>query len=515
MWSCTRHRYVGEIVRALRWESTAAAPAAISLTNDASPAHRDPSALLQTLREIVQHKKDYPFLALRKKPRKTIVIDFSSPNIAKPFHAGHLRSTVLGNFIANLHNRSGHRVHRVNYLGDWGTQCGIVLAALEAFGSEEQLQTSPLQHLLELYVKGSELDKNDAEFNQRARSIFAAMEAGDVSLSQQWSTVRDLSLRQYDALYKRIGVEFDETSGESLYAHAAREAARHLTDALQAEAPADEVAGEFGQRLLKTDGSSLYLSRDLAALLDRARRLNFDEMLYVVENAQTEHFQALFQAAQYFPELKNRTLQHVKFGRIRGLSTRKGQVVLLSDLLDELQQSMKERMGGSKTTKVPAAEVDAVAEALALSLIIVNDFQQSRTHDYDNARGKLQQVEGDTGLFLQYCHARICSLERSAGVNVNENCDVECLREEEALAVLQQLAAVQSCVERAGTQLEPVHIVRYLFQTAHLSNRAMRILRVKNQPKDVAEARLLLFHGVRLVMAALMEVLGLRPLQQM
>ncbi|OQV19672.1 putative arginine--tRNA ligase, mitochondrial [Hypsibius exemplaris] len=459
----------------------------------------------EVLRAILEQKEDYPFASIRPSVSRTVVLDYSSPNIAKPFHAGHLRSTMLGNFVGNISAAMGHRVHRINYLGDWGTQCGVVLAAMEAFGSESELQKHPLRHLLDVYVKGSQLFETDVSFKARVEQMMNSLENGDAKLLNTWMDIRRLSVQEYRII----------PTGESQYVAGARDAVNRLAELNASKHPRNDEVSAVEKRLLKSDGGSLYLSRDLAAVIDRANRLNFDDMLYIVDNAQHDHFRSVIELASNFEELKGRNLRHIKFGRIRGLSTRKGQVVLLSDLLDEADQTMKVRIKRSKYARPKPEELDSVAHTLALSVIIVNDFRQHRHNDYENAAITLQQSEGDSGVFLQYVHARLRSLEENSGVILNADADFSTVVEPEALELVEHLQLASSIAKKSFEQYEPVYLVNYLFRNGHLVNKVLKTLRVKNQPASIGEPRLALLHCARLVARSFMKVLGLQPLDAM
>lgn len=281
-----------------------------------------------------------------------LLIEFSSPNIAKPFHFGHMRSTIIGNFIAKLYAALGHDVVRINYIGDWGTQFGMLKVGMDMRPpvSEADMQSDPIQHLYEAYVHANRLSETDEMIGQRARQIFCNMEQNDSATDMaNWQRYRRYTVDELVAVYRRLGVEFDEYSWESQYR---RHDIRPCIDAMYAakiiETEADgraviRLANGRCVPVLKSDGTTLYVTRDVAALLDREQRYLFDRMLYVVENGQHNHFEALTSIARQMRIRSADLVEHVKFGRVHGMSTRRGTVVFLKDILDEAAAIMLQK----------------------------------------------------------------------------------------------------------------------------------------------------------------------------
>lgn len=458
-------------------------------------------------------------------PRYRVVVDFSSPNIAKPFHVGHLRSTIIGNVVSNLHAYLGHDVTRINYLGDWGTQFGILSAGFEKFGNVARLEKNALEHLLTVYVESSRAAEADASFRAEALQRFRRLEAGNPDALAQWKLFRDLSVKEYSSLYERIGISFDVTSGESDYGRAALELLASLAhDSLLARRE-DGVRGVFVRKkncrdgrfvpLAKSDGSSLYLTRDVAAALDRKRRYGFDVAYYVVDTSQTDHFENLKAVLEALGCDWHGTVKHVKFGRIRGMSTRKGDVVLLDSLLAEARSRAAAAMDATATTRVTGAEADAAADALGSAAVFVNALRSRRTKDAEFSWDRALHARGDSGVSLQYAHARLCSLEANAGFPVTSDYDPAALREPEATTLAVELARFEEAVLGAHVELEPCVLVQYLFGLSHAASRANKVLTVRGQADDVAGARLLLFCAARLVLAEGLRLLGVRPLTRM
>lgn len=297
------------------------------------------------------------------KREEHMIFEYSSPNIAKPFHVGHLRSTIIGNVLANIHQGLGYRTTKMNYLGDWGTQFGLLQVGVELLQvTEEQMQREPIETLYKAYVMANNEALVDENIAEKARTYFKQLESGNQSdeLSRQWQLFREYTINELELVYKRLGVSFDIYDWESQYSQ------KHICDVLNAlEAKALLLPEKDGRKvvevenrrvpIIKSDGSTLYLSRDIAALLDRWQRFRFENIYYVVENGQSDHFKACFQTTSKLNEdITLLKLKHVKFGRIHGMSTRKGQAVFLKDLLNEARDIMHEKQtqSPSKYTNV-------------------------------------------------------------------------------------------------------------------------------------------------------------------
>lgn len=285
-----------------------------------------------------------------------VVIEYSSPNIAKPFHVGHLRSTIIGNVIANLHQHLGYRTTRLNYLGDWGTQFGLLALGVQLTNvPESAMKTAPIESLYNAYVAANKAAAEDPNVAQQARELFSALEAGkDDNMARQWEQYRGYTIDELTQIYERLGVHFDSYEWESQYSQKEiSEVLSQLRSAgvLQREHDGREIVVVDQRRVpvIKSDGSTLYLARDIAAILERQRRLQFTRMLYVVDNGQADHFNALFKTAIALDKGFNDKLLHVKFGRIHGMSTRQGNAVFLRDVLNEARDVMREKRSVSSS----------------------------------------------------------------------------------------------------------------------------------------------------------------------
>uniref|UniRef100_A0A8C7LIY7 Probable arginine--tRNA ligase, mitochondrial n=1 Tax=Oncorhynchus mykiss TaxID=8022 RepID=A0A8C7LIY7_ONCMY len=430
----------------------------------------------------------------------TTVVEFSSPNIAKKFHAGHLRSTIIGNFIANLKESLGNNVIRVNYLGDWGMQFGLLGAGFQLFGCQEKLKKNPLQHLFDVYVQVNKEAENNEVIGQAAREFFRRLEQQEHQALLLWKQFREITVEEYQQVYKRLGVHFDIYSGESFHQQQAQEVVQQLQrrGLLKTTEKGTGVvdlssAGDMSSysTVLRSDGTSLYITRDLAAALDRKERYNFDEMIYVTDKSQGIHFQQLFQILLAMGHSWAERCQHVPFGLVQGMKTRLGEVVFLEDVLDEARARMLRNMSQSKTTKEMVYPEDT-AEKVGISALIVQDFKGPLGSDYKFDWDRILQAQGDTGVFLQYTHARLCSLIHRYGDGEEGAFDPSLLLDQRSISILQHLLRYDEVLYQSVQDLQPKHLVNFLMTL-----------------------RLRLFSGVCTVLANGMKILGITPVEKM
>ncbi|XP_032449099.1 probable arginine--tRNA ligase, mitochondrial isoform X2 [Lynx canadensis] len=456
-------------------------------------------------------------------PQKKIVVEFSSPNVAKKFHVGHLRSTIIGNFIANLKEALGHQVTRINYLGDWGMQFGLLGTGFQLFGYEEKLQSNPLQHLFEVYVQVNKEAADNKNVAKSAHEFFQRLELGDMQALELWQKFRDLSIEEYVRIYKRLGVHFDEYSGESFYREKSREVLKLLDSKglLQKTIKGTAIVDLSGNgdpssicTVMRSDGTSLYATRDLAAAIDRMDKYNFDTMIYVTDKGQKKHFQQVFQMLQIMGYDWAERCQHVPFGVVQGMKTRRGEVTFLEDVLNEIRSRMLQNMASIKTTK-EVENPQETAERVGLAALIIQDFKGVLLSDYQFSWDRIFQSRGDTGVFLQYTHARLHSLEETFGCGYLNDFNTACLQEPQSVSILQHLLRFDEVLYRSSQDLQPRHIVSYLLTLSHLAGMAHKTLHIKDSPPEVAGARLHLFRAVRSVLANGMKLLGITPVCRM
>ena len=481
--------------------------------------------------------------------KKKVVVELSSPNVAKPFHLGHLRSTIVGNFVANIYEAVGHDVVRINFLGDWGTQFGYLAAGLHHRHIEniEELSEDSvdvIRDLYEIYAQANKLGESDKDFAEKAKTLFTKLEKGDVYLRKQWEFIRKITIQELENTYKRLNVRIDHYHGESMYGidHQGStiqnlhgkgllttlEDGREVVELDNRNDKCTTVQPKRRVVIRKSDGSSLYITRDISAAVHRKDLFGFDEMLYVVDGAQTVHFTNLFAILEKLGHSwAKENLNHVSFGRIQGMSSRKGTAVFLSDILNEGQTQMVDQQRASANTKVDMEnEADLcrdVADVLAISAVVCNDLKQRRSKSYKFDWNNVLHSKGDSGIKLQYTHARLTSLlEKMNGLY---GCDIEnhlassacfnSLVEPEALNMIYHLAVFDEVVKDAFLQLEPCVLVNYLFRLCNDTSKALKVLGVNNAPdKRTGSERLALFRASRSVLRNGMKLLGLKPLDR-
>ncbi|XP_048701011.2 putative arginine--tRNA ligase, mitochondrial isoform X2 [Caretta caretta] len=428
-------------------------------------------------------------------PRGKIVIEFSSPNIAKKFHVGHLRSTIIG----------------------------LLGAGFQQFGNEDKLKSNPLEHLFEVYVQVNKAAAEDENIKKLAQDFFRKLEARDEQILSMWQHFRDFSIEEYVRIYKRLGVHFDEYSGESFYQEKSQEVLKML-DArglLQKTIKGTRVVDLSEKRdlslcstVMRSDGTSLYITRDLAAAIDRMMKYNCDTMIYVTDKSQNAHFEQLFQILKLMGYQWAERCQHVSFGLVQGMKTRKGEVVFLEDVLNEARSRMLQNMAAAKTTKELENPLET-AEKIGLAALIIQDFKGLLSSNYQFSWDRVLQSRGDTGVFLQYTHARLHSLEQMCRDRQSTDINTACLQDPQAISILQHLLSYDEVLYKSSEDLQPKHIVSYLLTLSHLAAVAHKTLPVKGSAPEQAQARLRLFQAARSVLANGMKLLGITPVSQM
>ncbi len=450
-----------------------------------------------------------------------MLVEYSSPNIAKPFHAGHLRSTIIGNFLVQIHRALGYNVVGINYLGDWGKQYGLLAVGYRKHGNDEELAKDAIKHLFHVYVEVNKDAEADPTIHDEARAYFKRMEEGDDEALAMWRRFRELSIAAYKTIYSRLGVEFDVYSGESMQSAgmAAQIELLHklglITDLEGAQVVNLQQWNLSKALVTKKDGSTLYITRDIAAAVDRWNTYHFEKMFYVVGAAQDYHFQQLFKILELMGCEWVSKCQHINFGMVEGMSTRKGTVVFLETILDKCRSKMKKVMSENEAKFSEISEPEVVADIVGLSAVIVQDMSARRGKDYKFDWSRMLANEGHSGPFLQFAHARLSSMERKADTQLNFNANLDLIVEPEALDLAVCISRYPQVVQQAANQLESVPLVMYLFELSHFIGVCHRTLWVKGQAQDLAEARLLLYWAARVTLANGMRMIGLKPLERM
>ncbi|KAH0612443.1 uncharacterized protein H6S33_010495 [Morchella sextelata] len=475
---------------------------------------------------------------------KRVIVEFSSPNIAKPFHAGHLRSTIIGGFLSNLHESCGWDVVRMNYLGDWGKQFGILGVGFKRFGSEEKLLADPIHHLFEVYVQinriieeEKEVEKKAAEAagvkqthngptDEEAKNFFVRMENGDEEAVALWKRFRELSIEKYIATYARLNIQYDVYSGES---QVSKETMQKVSQLLKEKNISEESEGavivdltkhskKLGKAIVqKKDGTTLYLTRDIGAAMERYEQYKFDKMIYVVASQQDLHLQQLFKILSLLGFDWADRVQHINFGMVLGMSTRKGTVVFLDDILAEAKDRMHEVMKKNEEKYRQVENPDAIADTVGRTGVMIQDMSGKRINNYNFDLDRMTSFEGDTGPYLQYAHSRLCSISRKAAIPEEDilNADLYLLTETHATNLLRCLAQYPDVLQNTLKTLEPTTVVTWLFKMTHLLSSSYDVLRVIGEDPKKAAARLALYESARQVLNNGMKLLGLSPVERM
>lgn len=469
---------------------------------------------------------------------KKIYVEYSSPNIAKPFHAGHLRSTVIGSFLCKIHKALGYDVISENYLGDWGKQYGLLAIAYQRYGDTSKLESEPIKHLFELYVKINQMAETDESIHDEAREYFKRMELGDEEALKIWRKMREMSIVEYKKIYNRLGVKFDNYGGESMHSEGMKTQLSILAEQNVLSYPENGNGAacvifpdnsDLGKVIVKKkDGATLYITRDIAAAVERWEKHKFDKMYYVVAVQQDLHFKQLFAILKMMGYEWADRCEHVNFGMVKGMSTRRGDVVFLTDIMDEAKQKMHDQMIASEKSKFSEiGDPEKTSDIVGLSSVYIQDMSSKRIKGYTFDWERITSFEGDTGPYLQYNHARLCGINRKVtekfGEIVTANAvNYSLLPEPEARTLAHQIAKYPSIVMSAFNTLEPSNIVNYLFNLCHAISSANSVLNVMrafntNTEESIEQgiARLALFNAARQVLKKGLNIIGLEALEIM
>ncbi|MCM8901640.1 arginine--tRNA ligase [Caldicoprobacter algeriensis] len=472
----------------------------------------------QTLKHILEEQERYGSQPIGE--GKTIVIDYSAPNIAKPFHVGHLRSTVIGNSLRKIFEFMGYRCIGVNHLGDWGTQFGKLIVAYKLWGNKEEVEAHGIKELMRLYVKFHEEAEKDPKLEDEARSWFARMEKGDNEALELWQWFKDISLKEFQKVYDLLDVHFDSYAGESFYndkMDAVIEELRQKNLLKESEGAMIVDLEEYGMppcMILKKDGSSLYATRDIAAAIYRKKEYDFHKCIYVTGAAQSLHFQQWFKVIELMGYEWAKDLIHVPFGLVslggEKLSTRKGKVVLLEDILSE---AIKKTLEIIESKNPDLENKEEVARYMGVGAVIFSDLYSNRIKDVSFSWDEVLNFDGETGPYVQYTHARCCSVIRKA-YEQDSSFNPGLLQTKEEYQLCKTLYQFPEKVMMALTQLEPSIITRYLVDLAQNFNRFYHEHPILADDQQLRAARLALVKATRITLANGLKLIGLKPLER-
>lgn len=453
---------------------------------------------------------------------KTVVIDYSAPNIAKPFGVGHLRSTVIGNALYRIHDHLGYRVMRINHLGDWGTQFGKLIVAFKRWGNETDLTTHAIQTLYDLYVRFHSEVETQPELEDEARGWFKRLEDGDPEARAIWQRFRDLSLQEFARIYERLGITFDSQAGESFYEPYLDQTIERIRQAGLVSVSDEALIVDLRPYnmppclLRKKDEATLYATRDLAAAMYRHETYGFWKMLYVVGADQRLHFQQVFKVLELMGFPWAQDCVHVDFGLIRfhdeKMGTRRGNIIFLEDVLDRAVE-LAEQIVHEKNPELPNKR--QVAEAVGIGAVIFTDLSTRRVKDVNFEWEKVLTFEGETGPYVQYTHARACSVLRKADQPLRPDVDYSPLTQDEAFDLVRLLTDYPPVLRRAAENSEPFFVTDYLLTLSERFNKYYHNYRILTDDTAVREARLWLVKSVQTVIESGLTMLGIKAPEEM
>lgn len=470
------------------------------------------------LQTVLKEKNHYGDQSIGN--QQAVPIDMSSPNIAKPISMGHLRSTVIGNSIGFILEKIGYQPIRINHLGDWGTQFGKLIVAYKKWGSEEAVKKEPINELLRLYVEFHEQAENDKALEDEARAWFKKLEDGDQEATELWQWFRDESLQEFNKIYDMLEVSFDSLNGEAFYNDKMTEVVelleeKHLLQEDQGAEIVDLTAYDLNPALIrKSDGATLYITRDMAAGLYRKRTYNFAKSLYVVGNEQSYHFKQLKAVLKEMGFDWSDDMHHIPFGLItkdgKKLSTRKGKIVLLEEVLNEAIESAKEQI----TEKNPGlANKDEVAKQVGVGAVVFHDLKNDRLNNFDFTLEEVVRFEGETGPYVQYSHARAMSILEKAQFDP-ANAQALALNDAESWEVIKLIQRYPETILQAADKYEPSVIAKHAIKLAQAFNKYYANVKILAEDAQ-KDARLALVYAVTVLLKEDLRLLGLHAPDKM
>ena len=457
---------------------------------------------------------------------KNIVIDYSAPNIAKPFHIGHLRSTVIGGALYNIYKYLGYNVTGVNHLGDYGTQFGKLIEGYKMWGKEYDIEKDPINELTKIYIRINEACKNDEQILENCRNNFKKLEDGDSYCVETWKKFRELSLQEFQKVYDLLGSKFDSWNGESFYSD-------KMPEVIEILEKTGKLIESQGAKIIdledkgintpciieKSNGSTTYATRDLAAILYRARTYDFDKALYVTSYEQVLHFKQVFEVAKLLglDEKYTKGLEHVSFGMVLlpegKMSTREGNIIKLEDLLNEAISRAQEII----EQKNPELEnKEEVAKKVGIGAVIFNDMSASRIKDEVFDWNTILNFQGETGPYVQYTYVRTKSvLEKAGYLPKIEEVKVENLADEYSLAILKLIYNFEDVLIQVTDKNEPSILARYLIDLAKDYSSFYNENKIIVEDKDIQNARVYLTYAVSEVLKQGANLLGIQMPEKM
>jgi len=472
----------------------------------------------QVIKSVIQAGADYG--QQDEGHGQNITIDLSSPNIAKPFSVGHLRSTVIGDALSNIFRKMGYNTIKINHLGDWGKQFGLLMVAYKKWGNKEAVEANPIDELLKLYVRINAEIENDPELDEEGRLWFKKLEDGDPEATELWQWFRDESLVEFNRIYKLLGVEFDSLNGEAFYNDKMDEAVQILEEkGLLKESKGASIVELDDVNLppamiKKSDGATLYITRDIATAIYRARTYNFVKNIYAVGQEQSNHFRQLKAVLKKMGFDWSDDMIHVDFGLVtknrQKLSTRKGNIILLEPTLQEAISRAKAQI----EEKNPELEnKEEVARAVGVGAVKFYDLKTDRRNGYDFDLEAMVSFEGETGPYVQYAYARIQSILRKANFTPSADATYS-LNDPESWEIIKLLQDFARVVKRAAENYDPSLIAKYAINLAQAFNKYYAHTRILDESPE-RDSRLALSYSTAVVLKEALRLLGVEAPEKM
>ena len=455
---------------------------------------------------------------------KPVIVEYSSPNIAKPFHIGHIRSTVIGNSINLLWDAMGYKVTRINHLGDYGTQFGKMIVAYRHWGNEEDVRKEPIKTLLHYYTKFHEEAEKDPSLDDEARETFAKLEQGGKEETELWQWFRDESLKEFTRVYNMLGIEYDSYAGESFYSDKMPAVVQELKDKnLLVESNGAEIVdlepyGLTPAPILKSDGSTLYITRDLACAKYRKATYDFYKNIYVVASQQNLHFQQLKKILELMGYEWSKDIIHVPFGLVSleegTMSTRAGRVVFLEDVLNRAIEETREII---LEKGVATDNIEETAKQVGVGAVVFNELSNNRIKDYVFSWKQVLDFNGETGPYVQYTYARCASILRNAGEDANDltGFDPSYITGDAAYTLAKEIYALTDVIIEAGEKYEPSILTRHIVDMAQAFNKFYHDEHILTDDKEERKAKLALVVAAKTAIKNGLRLLGMEAPERM
>ena len=451
---------------------------------------------------------------------KTVLVEFSSPNIAKPFHIGHLFTTALGNSLERIYRSLGYKTISVNHIGDWGTQFGKLISAYKRWGDANELKTDTIQELLRVYVKFHQEVIEHPELDDEARGYFKMLEENVPDIKALWQEFRDFSMREFDRVYQRLGIRFDSTDGESFYSDKMDEVIRMLSDkSLLTDSDNAKIVDLSDKNIppcmiLKSDGATIYATRDLAAAIYRKRIYDFYKNIYVVGLPQSLHFKQIFSVLDKMGYEWASDCVHVGFGMVRfkdrQMATREGEIIFLEDVLNESVKRAKTMMDADRNLENP----EKIAEIIGIGAVIYTFLKNNRERDIIFSWEEMLDLEGESGPYVQYTHARANSVLKKAG-DIPDKADYTTLEQEEEFELVDLINGFADAIKEAAYKYEPAILTRQITAIARAYNKFYHFCKILEAEPELRNARIHLCYAVKLLIGKGLELLGIVAPEQM